>query len=439
MNALLLLSSLAFGDAPEPTFQRLFAGGTEAAAGEIAGASAEPGVPASGWAWPALLSGAGLVAAWQLRKRAGLASTDSMRVIQRQVLGDKTTLVLVEVQDGQGATRRLLVGSANGALNLINDLGVVSAPVATPAAIAPGAVAIPSHDDDYEFEAMLAAPPAAPVLVEDERVDAFARMLDEVLEERGAGSAATSPAPVSASNGRFFSDEDLASPEAEPEVQPAPAPRATRPRFTVRTAPVAQAPAAWEPKVLAPIAVAPIVAAPIAAAPAPRAAAPVVKAGIAALVKGTLPAKGATPAVKTEAAPHASIAPPVAAPAPAPAFLTAFAPTPAFAPPVATPAPATLAPAAAERRLVGPPLRDPRLTVAAEGPRLRLANAKPQPAIEAPIPSVPELVQRLRAQAAEPQKLVVNGNVPVSDLSGAARVEGLKRRFAAIAAREGNK
>lgn len=154
MNALLLLSSLAFGDAPEPTFQRLFADGTEAAAGEIAGASAEPGVPASGWAWPALLSGAGLVAAWQLRKRAGLASTDSMRVIQRQVLGDKTTLVLVEVQDGQGATRRLLVGSANGALNLINDLGVVSVAAAPSASLAdiaaPGAVALPTHDDEYE-------------------------------------------------------------------------------------------------------------------------------------------------------------------------------------------------------------------------------------------------------------------------------------------------
>lgn len=424
MNALLLLSSLAFGDAPEPTFQRLFADGTEVAAGEIAGASAEPGVPAAGWAWPALLSGAGLVAAWQLRKRAGLASTDSMRVIQRQVLGDKTTLVLVEVQDGQGATRRLLVGSANGALNLINDLGIVS-PVAVPTASAPEAVALPTHDDEYEYEAIATAAPTVVAPVEDERVDAFARMLDEVLEERGAGSVVTTAAPVSASNGRFFSDEDLAGAFPEPEAIAAPRRAAPRPRFTVRAAPAAAAPTAWEPKVVAPVEALTFEAAP---APAFRSApAPVVKSGIAALVKGTLPAKAAAAAPAPVIA--MTMAPPIAALGTAPVVAVAT------ETPVTTPFPAV----APERRLVGPPLRDPRLTVAAEGPRLRLADAKPQPAIEAPIPSVPELVQRLRAQHAEPQKLAVNGNVPVSDLSGAARVESLKRRFAAIAAREGNK
>jgi hypothetical protein len=86
-----------------------------------------------------------------------------------------------------------------------------------------------------------------------------------------------------------------------------------------------------------------------------------------------------------------------------------------------------------DRRIVGPPLRDPRLTTAPTGPRLRLADARKAPAVEEAVPPVSELVERLLAQQAEAPKLAVNGNTTPT---AAPRNEALKHRFQAIVARE---
>ena len=375
MSAFLLLSALAFADPPEPTFQRLFDEVPVAADGS--GVAAEPGTPSAGWAWPALLSGAGLVAAWQLRKRVGIGTKDAMRIVSRQALGDRSSLTLVEVADGQGGTRRMLVGSCQGSITLLNDLGLVT----------PEAHPVPA--DEYSFE----LPPDSSAEATDQAmnepdtspppVDDFVQMLEEVLEERGAGSgleARSGPIPgalpywePAENRGRYFAESDLAPPPPEPvEVRPS---RIHRGCLTVRdleepdgvtlvpagprrimAPPLRSTPAARNVARPAP--------APSRAPPPPVPTAPY-NSGIAALVKGRLPSPAARSADEL--------------------------PEP--------------------RTRVGPPLRDPRLTVANAAPNLRLAPPKGTPIVEEPIPTVDELVERLRAHHSEPQKIAVNGGV----------------------------
>ncbi len=392
MSAFLLLSALAFAESPEPTFERLFEEAPIAA--DAAGGAVEPGTPSAGWAWPALLSGAGLVAAWQLRKRAGMSAKDGMRIVSRQALGDRTSLALVEVPDGQGGMRRLLVGSCQGSITLLNDLGLV-----TPEA-QPVTAASLVQSDDFEFGFEPDSPSIQEAMNEPERaaapVDEFAQMLEEVLEERGAGSGLEPKveprneplaAPVAQalpywepaeSPGRYFAESDLAPPPPEPvEVRPS---RIHRGYLTVRDPEepdgVTLVPAA-PPRLMAPpmrtMAAprnvarpppAPARAAPSRAAPPPVPTAPY-RSGIAALVKGRLPAPTARNVDEL---------------------------------PV-------------ERTRVGPTLRDPRLTLPNAIPALRLATPKGAPVVQEPIPTVDELVDRLRARHTEPQKLVANGGV----------------------------
>ncbi len=441
MSALLLLSSLAFGDPPEPTYQRLFA----ADASAMTTAAPEPGaLPTSGWAWPALLSAAGLVGAWQLRKRVTTAPEAEMRVVQRHALGDKSALVLVEVQDASGATRRLLLGSSGAGLSLLNDLGEVSAR-RLPAQF--GDVALPSEDDEMEADNGLA--PA-------NRVDEFQRMLSEVLVEREP-DAPSDPTEVP-ERPRFFSDDDLA-PTAEVAARRPSRRRANfRGRFNAPAGAIEPANnPGWSPVIesftpapmpeltvsnFAEPIVEPVRRGAAALIKAPKAQAAPAKSGLSLLVKKSLPE-----AVEMLAAPNLSVVPPLpllttpelstSEVAPAAAFtavaLTAHAAAPQTRPVYRSPSMTTAPGAPADRRLVGPPLRDARLTAGAPvTPRLRLADSRSRLAEEAPVPDVAELVERLReAGRPEQARMAVNENVRPT------RADGMRARFNAIVAKEG--
>ncbi len=452
MSPLLLLATMAFAEEPVGQFDRLFT----AEGATVEAAAAEPGaVPAGGWAWPALLSGGGLLAAWQLRKRANGAAPVGMRVVQRQSLGDKSSLVLVEVPDAAGGTRRLLLGSANGSLNLLNDLGLVE--TAAPVAATPVFVTLPPERED---DAPAAATPAALA-----PVDEFAQLLGDVLQERQAAPRTE--------GARFFNPEDLApepdrtTAELLAEFEPAAAPRRSPrgPRFSSRKpasatplrevvgpaapplraatpAPVVLAaprlPAADEPTPIGLRTVAPKPAPAPAVAPAAR------PSGLSALVKETLPTaarRPAKPAVTVApAAPEVAPAAAVVAPTPlaAPAPVLTAPPSPAArpsarsmftAPSLGGAVPAQPAPMAS-RQFVGPALRDPSLVAPTAGPRLRLAEERA--AATAEVPPTHELLARLRNAQAEPERAVVNGNGPT-------RADGLKRRFEAITAAVGGR
>lgn len=457
MSPLLLLATMAFAEEPVGQFDRLFT----AEGATVEAAAAEPGaVPAGGWAWPALLSGGGLLAAWQLRKRANGAAPLGMRVVQRQSLGDKSSLVLVEVPDAAGGTRRLLLGSANGSLNLLNDLGLVETPATlAPLAATPVSVTLPPEQDEDD----IAVAPSATLAP----VDEFAQLLGDVLQERQAAPRTE--------GARFFNPEDLAPEpdrttaellaEFEPAVAPRRSPRGPRfssrkpaaatplrevaapaapPLRTATPAPVVLAaprlPAADEPT---PIGLRTVASKP---APAPAVAPAARPSGLSALVKDTLPN---AQAARRPAKPAVTVAPTAPEVAPAAVFVAPApiaTPAPVLAaspPPAARPAarsmftapslgggvPAQPAPMAA-RQFVGPALRDPSLVAPTAGPRLRLAEERA--AATAEVPPTHELLARLRNAQAEPERAVVNGNSPT-------RADGLKRRFEAITAAVGGR
>ncbi len=380
MSPLLLMATMALADPPSEQFDRLF---TEA--GETpAAAAAEPGaVPAGGWAWPALLCGGGLVAAWQLRKRTKAGADTGMRVVQRQALGDKSALVLVEVPDAAGGTRRLLLGSSNGSLSLLNDLGLVQA-------------GSPAEEEVLVDNLVPSAPvplaPAALAPAED-----FAKMLDSVLDERRPESAP----------GRYFNEEDLApSPEQTTAQLLAELADRPPPRRATRAPTVAVAPRPT----------------PVAAADASRprplrareaASAPPRPAGIAALVKGTLPAAQPVVAVPVTVELDPEPVAPAASSAPAPRSL--------FLSPYVGGGTRPSPPLVPERRLVGPPLRDPRLLAAGTilGPRLA---TDPNDAADDEMPPTRELLDRIAAHA-----------------ESSTRADGMKRRFEAITAAVGGR
>ena len=106
------------GDSSATTYDRLFGPEPEAVV-----------APAPASEWPKLaalgLLGAGALGAVWLKKRqpASRGVDPALRVVARQVIGDKTTLVLVDVEEPDGGRRRILVGTGNGAPVLISDLG----------------------------------------------------------------------------------------------------------------------------------------------------------------------------------------------------------------------------------------------------------------------------------------------------------------------------
>ncbi|MDP2310777.1 MAG: hypothetical protein Q8P18_32465 [Pseudomonadota bacterium] len=178
--ALLLLATLARAD-EAATYDRLF--GDEPAPA----ATVESAELPSPWrlVGPATLAVVGLAGAWWVKKRApAVGGAKPLSVVWRQALGDRGTLVLIEVLDADGETRRLLIGTGGGPPSLVADLGTClsvevyadmpavspevavarpaapKAPVAKPE-VAKAAVAVPAVAP--AAAARLAAPKAAPL------------------------------------------------------------------------------------------------------------------------------------------------------------------------------------------------------------------------------------------------------------------------------------
>jgi hypothetical protein len=103
--------------APAETYDRLFGPEPEA-----------PMAAAPATEWPRIaalgLLGAGALGAVWLKKRRPSRGVDpALRIIGRQALGDRATLVLVDVEEPDGGRRRILIGTGGGAPVLISDLG----------------------------------------------------------------------------------------------------------------------------------------------------------------------------------------------------------------------------------------------------------------------------------------------------------------------------
>lgn len=124
--ALLLAPLVAFasGGVEDPTYDRLF--------GQVEPQAEVPEVePASPWTpirlvAPALLGGLGLMALWQVKRRRApqtISGSPLLSILSRLPLGDRGSLVLVEVEEPEGGRRRLLVGTGGGSPTLVSDLG----------------------------------------------------------------------------------------------------------------------------------------------------------------------------------------------------------------------------------------------------------------------------------------------------------------------------
>lgn len=451
----LFLAAMAHAD---PAYDRLFGG--EAATAETSPAAE---LPAGGFAWPALLAGAGIAAAWQLRKKAlGGGTQSGMRVVQRQVVGDKNTLLLVEVDDGTGGQRRLLLGSSQAGLALVQDLGPAGTtprsletftdalPEVETGTFAARTTASPYQNLSPQAAAPVTRPNAAQVRVQ---AAAFAEVLDEVMTERGLDADTdesvaddffgrdTGPANASTqtSRQRFFTEDDLA-PESDEEI-PAPVVR-RRPAATVarelRPAPPSPvAPIRHEPPVRQ-----------ATVRPAPVAAQPEAAQGLRAILGGRssapLPANarivssyGTTRSPSHETSPTADH--------------HAATPIVAMPPMAATvPAPVAFQPIAAPRTFVGPALESPillatpaRETVAArvaDTPRVvataNVTTAAPPPREVAPpkvvsLPPAPAPTA-LDSSRARLQRLAQATTKP--PVERPADLDQLVRRFDAVAA-----
>lgn len=117
--------------------------------------------------WPVgglLVVGGVLLWGRKLRRDAPHAVQPDLRVVSRVSLGGTSNAVLVEVVDGSGATRRMLLGAAGSAVpTLVADLSPMPVPVAVPEVAAVAApVAAPSPIPPMvETPAALEAPRAS--------------------------------------------------------------------------------------------------------------------------------------------------------------------------------------------------------------------------------------------------------------------------------------
>lgn len=105
------------------TYDRLFA---EAPTAESISAPAEPGPALPAWAIPAGLLGlaGGLLLYKRMQSPGAVANVPALRVVQRQGIGERNALVLVEVAEPGGEIRRLLIGTGAGVPALLADLGM---------------------------------------------------------------------------------------------------------------------------------------------------------------------------------------------------------------------------------------------------------------------------------------------------------------------------
>ena len=119
----MILALLMGATAEDPAFERLF--GAEPTPADPAVAQApQPGPPeVPAWALPGgigLAAFGGAVWMWKSRRQQAIAP---LTVLQRQSIGDRSSLVLIEVVTGDGEHRRLLVGTGAGVPALVADLG----------------------------------------------------------------------------------------------------------------------------------------------------------------------------------------------------------------------------------------------------------------------------------------------------------------------------
>ncbi len=125
-----------------------------------------PEVP--GWALALGVLGLGGSALFWMKRRADSVRAAPLTVLHRQAIGDRSSLVLVEVATGDGERRRLLIGTGGGAPTLVSDLGGGFDDVADTAPAKPTPVSAP----------------VAPQTEADRAAARAANIAEEVLNER---------------------------------------------------------------------------------------------------------------------------------------------------------------------------------------------------------------------------------------------------------------
>jgi flagellar biogenesis protein FliO len=177
--------------AEDPQYRRLF--GEGAAEVPPPPPSAAPQVPY--WLPPVLLAAGGL--AWWLRRRQakGGALKDPIRLVGRSQVSPQAQLLLVDVDDGMGGLRRLVVGLGPGVPRLVSDLGPLGLEEEAPrySMEHPRHRAPPEAPPVEEPRSRSAAPSRAEVQEEEAWDEAFKEAMSESSEGIGAPRAAPSP------------------------------------------------------------------------------------------------------------------------------------------------------------------------------------------------------------------------------------------------------
>lgn len=191
MLALLLSVAMAAPPVTETaTYDRLFAETEEVAAAVTEPQDPGPALP--GWLVPVLLIGgcAGWLG-WQWRKKGQKSvASPALRVVQRVSLGDRNAVVLIEVVEPTGETRRLLVGSGSASPVLLADLGLAAMmePVAEQPANRPDFVEPRATIPQTPAKPKIEVTPSRRIFEEEEEVLPPRRnprnIADEILAER---------------------------------------------------------------------------------------------------------------------------------------------------------------------------------------------------------------------------------------------------------------
>ena len=107
------------------------------------------------WSWPVGLFALGALLIVRSRVNKQELPTEAIRVVSRQPMGKDGALALIELNDGDRRTRRLLVGLGGGSPRLVADVSAWEVAVAAPSNIMNDAVAVMGPDPEA------AAPPVS--------------------------------------------------------------------------------------------------------------------------------------------------------------------------------------------------------------------------------------------------------------------------------------
>ena len=100
------------------------------------------------WSWPVGLFALGALLIVRSRVNKQELPNEAIRVVSRQPLGKDGALALIELNDGDARTRRLLVGLGGGSPRLVADVSAWEVAVAAPSNIMNDAVAVMGPDPD---------------------------------------------------------------------------------------------------------------------------------------------------------------------------------------------------------------------------------------------------------------------------------------------------